>query len=331
MPSVEKKLTLWGGLTVFCSGLFWIVPGFNSAVGFLAIIALILTVARLGFYRGFILAAAGFIPVVLISSLTNGYQAGLFNALIYSGIVLVPGFAMGWGSRNLSSPLRTAMYGFGCLFVLFALMMAQYSREIVNLPVFVEKLNSEIRIIIGQNPELNSIIEKQFGSDEADLDRFLDEFDTMALTVMKVVPGALFVAFLGMAIIGLSIAGFVGERWGIMVPRFRPFHYWRASGWWLLPTIIGLIPLVFVKEDVWFWVGANILIVTGHVYLIVGLAVIDAFFKRIMLPAPARVIIYIIILIAGLITMGFLAVLGLADTRINFKRDLEDNGNKIEE
>jgi hypothetical protein len=85
--------------------------------------------------------------------------------------------------------------------------------------------------------------------------------------------------------------------------------------------------VVFLKDDFWFYSGINLLIVTGHVYAVVGMAIVEAFFKRAMIPIPLRVIFYVILLLSSLFGLIFLAALGLADSRFNFARENTENKN----
>jgi hypothetical protein len=321
MPSVENKLSLWGGVAVACSGLFWIMPGVNGIAAMAGIAALTLIIARLGFSRGFLSAFIGIACALSICSLTKGYQAGFVSILIYMLAVIAPAFMMGWASRNFAAPGTTVSYGLmppGILLVLFLLI---YPEMIKNLPSLIADIDHAVRPIIEANPALEGLIEKQYAPADGSLDRFLGEFGRMIEFLTKIVPSIIVLGSLGMLIAGLAIAGSIASRLKIMLPRFRPFHLWRASGWWLMPTILGLIPVVFIKADFWFYLGLNLLIVTGHVYAVVGLAIVEAFFRRAMIPVPIRVIFYVILLLSSLFALIFLAILGLADNRFNFARE----------
>jgi hypothetical protein len=64
--------------------------------------------------------------------------------------------------------------------------------------------------------------------------------------------------------------------------------------------------------------------------MVVGLAIVEAFFKRIYVPVPVRVIFYVILVLGGPVSMTFLAILGLSDSKFNFKRENEEFENKDE-
>jgi hypothetical protein len=330
MRSVENRLTVLGGAAVAASGLFWIVPVLNTLSAVAGIVALILMVTRLGYSRGFSTALIGFILAFGTSSLTTGYLEGLYYAVFYAVIVIAPAMTMGWASRNLYQPLSVVCYGlipFGILFVLFTYI---YFNWMQNFDLFIQSVNSDIEILLRANPDLMALVENNYGNGDNALGTFLKEFGNFLEGVLKITPGFLLTMFLGTAVFGLVLSGYIGVKMGIIIPRFRSFYLWKAGGWWLLPTIIGLVPVVFRMDELWFYAGLNILIVTGHVYMVVGLAIVEAFFRRIYIPLPIRIIFYIILILAGPVSMTFLAILGLSDTKFAFKRENDEIENKDE-
>ena len=328
MRSVENRLSVLGGATVAASGLLWLVPAINSIAAIAGIVALILIVARLGYARGFSTAVVGFILAAGTGSLTTGYPEGLYYGIFYAIIVVAPGMAMGWASRSLTSPASVVSYGLIPFGILYLLSIYTYMGWMMDLSGFFEILNSNMEILLRSDTVLMKLVQDNYGASGNAVETFLKEFDRFIEGILRITPGFLFAIMLGTAVFSLVIAGFIATRMGVIISRFGPFHLWKASGWWLLPTVLGLIPVVFRMEELWFYAGINILIVTGHVYMVVGLAIMEAFFKRIILPLPIRIIFYVILILAGPISMTFLAILGLSDTKFNFKREIEDFENK---
>lgn len=328
MRSAEQKLSILGGAVVVASGALWMVPVINSVAAIAGMIALILIVTRLGYARALFLAFIGFLLAFGTCSLTTGYLEALYYGLFYALSVLAPAFVMGWASRNLMNPVSVACYGMIPFAILILLFAGIYFDLLRNITLVTDAFYSELELYIKSNPVLLKVIEDNYGAGENGLTAFAKEFGQFLKSVLKITPGFLVTVFLGTVVFSLAIAGYVASRMGIIASRFRPFHHWKASGWWLLPTILGLIPVVFNMEELWFYIGLNILIVTGHVYMVVGLAIVEAFFKRIILPMPIKVIFYIILILAGPISVTFLAILGLSDTKFNFKREIEDFENK---
>ncbi len=327
MRSFENKLSLWGGAAVVLSGLIWLMPGINAIAATAGIAGLTLIVARLGFSRGLSTACAGIAGAFVICSLTKGYQAGFVSTLIYILVAIAPAFMMGWASRSFATSTATVSYGLiptGILLVLFLLI---FPGIIEDLPVLISEIDIVIESLVEGSPEVSGLIARQYAPADGSLDRFLKELNKMIEFLIKITPSIIILGSLGMIIAGLGIAGPIAARLKIMLPRFRPFHLWRAGGRWLLPTILGLIAVVFIKNEFWFYTGVNLLIVTGHVYAVVGLAIVEAFFKRALIPVPLRVIFYAILLLSSVFALIFLAVLGLADSKFNFARENTENKN----
>jgi hypothetical protein len=331
MRSAENRLSILGGAAVAASGLLWAIPGFNFIAGLAGMVGLILIVSRLGYFRGLWMAGMGLLLALWTSSLIIGYLEGLYYVSLYAGVVIAPALVIGWASRNLYRPILLVYYGLMPFALLFLVFMSIYSGWMHNLSRTIDNIKSEIELFANSNPAIVKLIETNYGQGGDSMAAFLEDSGPFAEDMLKITPGFLVILSLGVVVFGIAIAGYLATRLGIIIPRFREFHLWRASGWWLLPTIAALIPIVFRVKEFWFYAGLNILIVTGHVYMVVGLSIVEAFFRRILLAAPIRIIFYLVLIMAGPVSMAFLAILGLADTKFNFKRETEDFENKIEE
>ncbi len=192
------------------------------------------------------------------------------------------------------------------------------------MPRFIDQLNAGLETAIDQSPRLSKAITEQYGPEPGAREKFLEEMDGLFVFLIRLMPGTIVVGFLAIIMLGLAAAGSMASRLKLMIPRFPPFHLWRANDWWLLPTVIGLALAIFARDDFWRYFGGNILVVTGNVYSLVGLAVLEAFLRRLSIPPFMRVIFYIIMVLMSIFSLVFLAVLGLADSRFNFKRESLD-------
>jgi hypothetical protein len=340
MSSVERKLSVWGGFCAFGSGLFFVVPVLNAIFAIAVIAGLTLVIGRLGFFRGWLVAAPGIVAAAVVSSLTMGFQTGIAVMMIFILAMVLPAFMMGWGVRRIAAPGKTVGLGLIPLSMVFILSMVWYGQLMTDLPLVIDQLNSELGVLLEQFPALSRVIEKSFPPAEGAVQRFLDTNSDLLLIILRIVPGVLALGLIGLAMSGLMIAGSIAVRMKIIFPRFRPFHMWTASGWWLLATVLGLLPVVLSRNEVWIFAGANLLIVTGHVYLIVGLSIMESFFLRMYNPKPFRAVYYgaliflgifavlnEVILYAGLMAVVFLVALGLADSRFNFAREILETNN----
>ena len=331
MTRDENRLFILGGTALGGSGLFWAFPGLNGLGAVAGISGLTLIIARLGYGRGLMASLIGLLLAVGMCTLTLGLLGGILSGVLFAIIVLLPGLAMGNASRNFASAAKTVWRGLLPIFILMACLAFFYPDVINNLPESVKGVNGSIMKSVQSNPDLSKMVANQYGNGADWQDKFLAELDKIIEFMIKILPGTLIVGFIVIIVASLILTGAVASRYKLMVPRFRPFHLWRANDWWLLPTVLGLAFVVFAPNDFWRFLGGNLLIVCGHIYAVVGLAVTEAFFKRLFFPKAFRIIFYIAALLISIFSLIFFALLGVADSRFNFKREIEnienENGN----
>lgn len=337
MPSVdsttrdETRLFLWGGSALAGSGLLWAFPGLNGLGAIAGIAGLTLVIARLGYGRGMMISFLGLLIAMAACSLALGSLAGILSGILFAIVVILPGMAMGNASRNFASATKTVWRGLLPILILMVCLAFFYPDIIKNLPESVKGVNVTIMNTVQSNPDLSKMVAAQYGNGADWQDKFLAEADKLIEFIIKILPGTLIIGFIAIVVASLAVTGAVASRFKLMVPRFRPFHLWRASDWWLLPTVLGLAFVVFAPNDLWRFLGGNMLLVCGNIYAVVGLAVTEAFFKRLFMPKLFRIGFYIIALVISVFSLIFFALLGLADSRFNFKREIEnienENGN----
>ncbi len=333
MPLEETRLTLWCGLAIAVAGLFWTVPGFNVLGSLAGMTGLILIIARLGFRRGFMLSLGGLLAAfatgysIPLSGSGDGLGTGVITAAMFSGLLIAPGFIMGGASRRLDTPLKVLLKGLIPIVILLVLGSFYYFQIINDLPATTKQVNDFISSEITKNPQLSTLINSRYGNAADAIAQFLNETDKIFEVFIKILPGLLIICAVGFLLICQTIAGAYSTKLQIMIPRFRQFYLWQASDWWLIPTAVGLALMVFMRDDFWFYGGVNLIIVTGHVYAVVGMAVIESFMKRYSIPLLAKIIFYLFILFTIWMSFIVFAIIGLADSRFNFKRenlDIED-------
>jgi len=315
---------LWAGVAIMGTGLFWIMPGFDAVLSIPAIAGLILVISRLGYSRAALFSAGGVVIVALVVFATEGYLQAFYGIGTFGALVLAPGFAMGTASRGFQSAAKTVWYGLIPLLVVIAILLLFYNDIIKVIPGFLDDVNTELTSRIEASPTFSKMVESQFGPGDEGREKLIKSVDAMVVFLLKISPGVYIAGFMGIVMSSLLAAGSVAAKLGFMVPRFRPFYLWQASEWWLLPTAIGLILATFAGNDFWKFVGGNMLIVTGNVYAVCGLAVAEAFMRRLSLPAPIKIVTYLMLLLSVIVP----PVLGLADSRFNFDREIPNTNEK---
>jgi uncharacterized protein YybS (DUF2232 family) len=330
MSSVESRIFLWGGVAVGGSGLLWIVPGFNAVFSVGAIAALVLIVSRLGYLRAFWAALGGLIMVMASTTLVMGESVGALNAAVFAVAVVAPGIMMGMASRGLSSAVKTLWYGSIPILLLFVVLLTFYSTLVGSIPSMTRQVNTIMGTSLDQSPAALKMMIDKYGPDGAK-EKFLADLDEYIVFFIKIIPGTIVIGFLTIIVISLSLAGNIGSRMSLMIPRLKPFYLWYASDWWLIPTAVGLALTIFVTNDFWHYLGINILVVTGNVYAIAGLAVVAAFMRRLAFPMLLRIAFYLILFFMSFLGLLSMAILGLADSRFRFRRETPEEKDDSQE
>lgn len=334
MPSVdsttkdETRLFLWGGSALAGSGLLWAFPGLNGLGAIGGIAGLTLVIARLGYGRGMMISLLGLLLAIGACSLTLGNLGGILSGTFFAIVVILPGIAMGNASRNFASATKTVWRGLLPILILLVSLAFFYPSIVHGLTASVKAWNADLLKQIQSYPELSGIFAARYANASDWQNQFATDLGKLSDFLIKILPGTLIIGFIAIVVASLAITGTIASRYKLMVPRFRPFHLWRASDWWLLPTVLGLASVVFAPNDFWRFFGGNMLLVCGNIYAVVGLAVTEAFFKRLFMPRMFRVVFYIIALLISVFSLIFFAILGLADSRFNFKREIENIENE---
>jgi uncharacterized protein YybS (DUF2232 family) len=263
-----------------------------------------------------------------MGSLPLGYEAGLVNAGIFALTVVAPGLAMGYASRTLSSPAKAVIYGLFPILVFLVIISFFYAAIMRDMSTTMNQINASVTKIVSDSPNFSRMIAAQYGAGADGQQKFLAEMDRVIEFFLKIMPGTLFAGFLAILVISLGIAGSLAPRLRLIMPRFKPFYLWRANDWWLLPTVLGLALVVVAKNDLWRYLGGNVLMISGNVYAVVGLAVTEAFLKRFNVPSVVRMIFYVLMILTSVLGLVFFALLGIADSRFNFKRETLDREDK---
>jgi len=313
------------------SGFLWIMPGFNFLAAVGSIASMTIVINRLGINRALILSIGGilislFIGVV-VAVITSDVSYAITNPIFYLVIGVAPGMLMGLSSRKLVSPIRAIINGMiPLLLLIFALAIS--IRFLVGFQAIIDGMEGYFLTEIQKNPALLSAIAQAYNL-EPNSPEILTKISGLIVDFFRILPGIMTVAFMGLVVVSYWFAGAISGKLNLVFNPLRPFYLWKASDWWLYPTILGLALVIFVKENLYFYLGINLMIVTGHVYAVAGLSLIEAWLKRFSIPLVFRIILYILILLTNFLGLVFIACLGLIDTKINFKREIleEDDVN----
>ena len=125
--------------------------------------------------------------------------------------------------------------------------------------------------------------------------------------------------FLSIVLFSYLGASAMSPYFGALLPRFKPLYLWKPSEFWLIPLGLSLLFILLGNQGLKI-IGENTLVFMIHLYAFFGVCLIDFYFKRIRIPALIRLIIYLLVLVAMVVIIPFLAVIGVIDSRFDFRK-----------
>jgi len=162
------------------------------------------------------------------------------------------------------------------------------------------------------------------GTEGAQFDALIAQLQAVMKFIPKMLPGIL-IGFIGLSsILNYKFTHIFAKKYGISIEDIKVFKEWDLNWNFCWGFIFGLIfiliprfnPAFDVALDV---IGANLLVVFGMIYTVLGLSVIWSLFDRFKFNNAIRAIILIVIsLFFGLVIVPIL--MGLVDIWANFRK-----------
>ncbi len=159
--------------------------------------------------------------------------------------------------------------------------------------------------------------------DAASLDAWFTEFKNL---VIQLLPGLLSVVFLFSVLTNMITARVCCRKRWHYNPFGPDFIEWKFPEILIWGTIVGGGISLF-GHGIWKQVGDNLLLFLGAVYFLQGLAIMGYLFRYLKVPAYLRWFTYILLGIQWYGLLG-IAILGLLDTWVDFRRRIQKLGNK---
>ena len=292
---------LWSlNLVIILSGLFSGLMIINVILFLIALSALIILVARFGY------------GYAVLSGLGSGVIClaiyGDIIALVFVSIVLIPGLVMGYKSRVFSSPFSVISWG------MFPLLI-----PLIFLVVFYPELNSQAPLMIEQMQSMFAENAEQLGLGSSQLQLMYASIQKTVEWTLRLTPGIFFTMFLSIVLFSYLGASAMSPYFGALLPQFKPLYLWKTSEVLLIPLGLSLLFILLGNQGLRL-IGENVLVFMIHLYAFFGLCFVDFYFKQFRIPAPIRLIIYLLVLVAMIVIIPVLAVAGVIDSRFDFRK-----------
>ncbi len=283
----------------------------NTVFILLALSSLIIMSVR---FSGYYVALASISSALVCFAIFDSMLATVFLL-----VVLIPGNIMGYKAKTFCSPLTVLLWG-----------MLPYLLLVAFLVVLYPQLNSQLPLMIGEMQNMLAESAGNLGLSANQQEMMSASIRTTIEWTLRLAPGIFFTVFAAMVLFAYLGATVVSPYFGAILPRMKPLYLWKASEFWLVP--LGFSMLAVLLTGQWLRiVGENVLVFMVHLYAFYGICLVDHYFKRMNLTLPIRLVIYLFVLIAVIVAMPTLALLGLIDSRFDFRKisQLEDNSRNI--
>jgi uncharacterized protein YybS (DUF2232 family) len=233
----------------------------------------------------------------------------LLQSLPYLLEMLLLGFLLGVGMRLNWSLERTVCAASLIVFSVGAL---------VYWLVFGDPSGSPGAQVERDLRETLALILQQYGTASPDKQVVEEAFEKMLPLLAKLLPGAALSSTLMACWLNLVVAKRYFRLRQLPMPDWPEWAQWKAPDFLVWTVIAGGVALLLPFGSLKI-AGLNILMVTGVIYLLQGLAIIGFYFERWKLPRLVRTVLYIVILVQQFFTLGAM-LMGLFDIWVDFRR-----------
>jgi len=304
LNSDQTKLWLLN-LFVLLAGLFVGVIFINALMFLFAMTALVLLTVR---YRYTFAIMAGLAALLVCYIIYDASIASFFGLL-----VLLPGVVMGYKARTFSPPYEIIGWGMVPYLLPIALLIFYYPQLVEQTPLMV----AEMQVMFEQSAG-------SIGLATGELQILFESMQKIMEWFMRLAPGIFFTMFVSMVFFAYLGAVTVSNYFGAVIPRMKPLYLWKINEIWLIPLAVALLFVLFGGQALKL-IGENLLVILVHLFAFLGICLVDFYFKRINIPAPVRLLIYLFILIAVVVAIPILAIVGIADSRFDFRKIAHSN------
>jgi uncharacterized protein YybS (DUF2232 family) len=159
---------------------------------------------------------------------------------------------------------------------------------------------------------------------DSQFDEVVETTKSLLLFFPKILPGLIVLVFGSASILNYIFTGIFFKKYNIETESFPVFIKWDLPWYWCWGIITGIILLIVPSfnigyKDIFYVIGANILIVFGFVYLVLGLSVLWGVLEKFNIKNTMKIVIIIaVFLFLGLFVL--IPILGLIDIWVNFRK-----------
>jgi uncharacterized protein YybS (DUF2232 family) len=294
-------------LIVLTVGLFLSIT-FVPLVGFLPGILTpaptVLAAIRWGFPNAWLVPAGSAVIGSLILYLLNlSDSIAYLLALVGMGTLMGYGFERQWSTEKIVGLSSLFVIGVAGLFVILA---------------FTETKGEMVRLIEQDLRDAISAALKQLGSSSAETQELESKLHDTVPLIVRLMPGVLMSCTLGISWLNLLVSRRYCRAAAIESCVRENLTLWKAPEFIVWFVIAGGLILLLPVGDLKL-AALNLLIVTGTVCFLQGLAIVAFYLERWKLPFYAKGFVYAVLFLQQFVSIAT-AVLGLFDVWFDFRK-----------
>jgi uncharacterized protein YybS (DUF2232 family) len=176
---------------------------------------------------------------------------------------------------------------------------------------------------IGHSTEQAIAVYSKQGLSAEDLEMLTQGIRQAGALIARVFPALLLVALGSIAALNMSALFSLAARWLPNLPRPDRFQSFRNPDLLIWVVIVAGFSMLLPQPDLQR-AALNLLLVSGFIYFLQGLAVVLAFFQRISVPPLARFIFWLVLTFQPYLVLA-IAFLGIFDIWADFRTPKEKN------
>ncbi|MCP4632577.1 MAG: DUF2232 domain-containing protein [candidate division Zixibacteria bacterium] len=241
--------------------------------------------------------------VAVISVFVAAIIGGLTSAILMLVSSTIPGVILGWAMTSGKRPSQAIILSFLPSFIILGFLLLN---------------SSELGQAFHMAMEETSIQFSRIQGSSANSEELMKSLQSFGNTVFDLMPSLILLSGLFNVFIGYMASNKILSISGYQVRPMPPFNRWRPGYPMVGLFITGLFFAVFNLGGSEL-IGWNILLFTGIIYFISGLAVVESFFRASKIPLFFKLLFYAGVFLAQLFSLVVLAGVGLFDSWFNFR------------
>ncbi len=294
-------------LIVLTVGLFLSIT-FVPFVGFFPCILTpaptVLAVIRWGFPNAWLVPGCSAVIGSLILCLLNlSDSIAYLLALIGMGAVMGYGFRRQWSSEKIVGLSSLLVIGVAGLFVILA---------------FTETKGQMVRLIEQDLRGAISATLKQLGNSSPETQELESKLLETVPLIVRIIPGVLMACTIAISWLNLLVSRRYCRAAAIESCVSEQLTLWKAPEFIVWFVIAGGLILLLPTGDLKL-AGINLLIVTGTIYFLQGVAIVAFYFEKWKLPRYVKGFVYAVLILQQFLSIAT-AVLGLFDVWFDFRK-----------